>query len=411
MSSADANVGVQLPARVNRLGPVGFVVAFGLISMLGDVVYEGARSVTGPFLGTLGASALVVGVVTGIGEAVGLVLRLFTGPLSDRTQRYWAITITGYAITVIAVPLLAVAGHLWVAVVFIVAERLGKAVRTPARDTMLAHAGGKIGLGRAFALHEALDQVGAFAGPLIVALGIFAFGGYRPGFALLAIPGALLLVVVSALRTRVPDPSAYDQDGRQRKLTTVRGAWSLPSRFWAYAVFTATSMVGFATFAILAFHLQKHHIISSALIPIVYAVAMGVDAVSALASGWVYDRYGLRGLIVVPVLAAVIPWLSFSSSVALVWIGAIAWGAAMGIQESTLRAAVAHLVPAAQRGTGYGTFSAIYGLAWLGGSIMIGALYEVSVVAVGFGVLAVELLAVLAFVRLLTLEPVAVRSR
>jgi MFS family permease len=398
---AEANLRTQAPGTVNRLGPLGFIVVFGLISMLGDIVYEGARSVTGPFLGTLGASALVVGVVTGVGEAVGLVLRLFTGPLSDRTGRYWAITITGYAITVVAVPLLAVAGHLWVAVIFIVGERLGKAVRTPARDTMLAHAGGKLGLGRAFALHEALDQIGAFAGPLIVALGIFAVGGYRPGFALLAIPGALLLVVVGMLRARVPDPAAYDHEGRQRKMTTVKGAWSLPSRFWAYAIFTGLSMVGFATFAILAFHLEKHHVISAGLIPIVYAVAMGVDALTALASGWSYDRHGLRGLIIVPALAAAIPWLSFSSSAGLIWVGAILWGAAMGIQESTLRAAVADLVPVSQRGTGYGVFSAIYGLAWLGGSIMIGALYEVSVVAVAIGVLAAQVLAVGAFIRLL----------
>jgi MFS family permease len=399
--NAEANLRMQPPSTVNRLGPLGFIVVFGLISMLGDIVYEGARSVTGPFLGTLGASALVVGVVTGVGEAVGLVLRLFTGPLSDRTGRYWAITISGYAITVVAVPLLAVAGHLWVAVIFIVGERLGKAVRTPARDTMLAHAGGKLGLGRAFALHEALDQVGAFAGPLIVALGIFSVGGYRPAFALLAIPGALLLIVLGVLRVRVPDPAAYDHDGRQRKMTTVRGAWSLPARFWAYAIFTALSMVGFATFAILAFHLAKHHVISAGLIPIVYAVAMGVDALTALASGWSYDRHGLRGLIIVPALAAAIPWLSFSTSAALIWVGAILWGAAMGIQESTLRAAVADLVPVAQRGTGYGVFSAAYGLAWLGGSIMIGALYEVSVVAVGIGVLAAQVLAVGAFIRLL----------
>ena len=184
------------PRSTNRLPPLGFVLAFGVVSLLGDFVYEGARSVAGPFLATFGASAALVGVVTGAGEAVALVFRLFTGRLSDRTGRHWALSIAGYLITVTAVPFLAAAQALWQASALIVAERFGKAVRTPARDTLLAQAGsGTLGRGRVFAVHEAMDQSGALLGPLLVAV-MVAVSGYRLGFAVLAVPAVLLAVAV-----------------------------------------------------------------------------------------------------------------------------------------------------------------------------------------------------------------------
>ena len=157
-------------------------------SLLADFVYEGARSIVGPFLATFGASAGLVGFITGAGEAVALVSRLWTGKLSDRTGRHWALSILGYVITVVSVPLLATAWALWPAAVLVVAERFGKAVRTPARDTMLAQASSDVGRGRAFALHEALDQTGALIGPLVVAAAV-ALSGFRLGFAILAVPG------------------------------------------------------------------------------------------------------------------------------------------------------------------------------------------------------------------------------
>ncbi|BCI87408.1 hypothetical protein NIIDMKKI_26140 [Mycobacterium kansasii] len=146
-----------------------FVAVFGVVSLLADFVYEGARSITGPLLASLGATGLVVGVVTGIGEAAALALRLVSGPLADRTRRFWAWTVAGYALTLITVPLLGVAGALWVACSLVIAERVGKAVRSPAKDTLLSHAASVTGRGRGFAVHEALDQVGAVIGPLTVA--------------------------------------------------------------------------------------------------------------------------------------------------------------------------------------------------------------------------------------------------
>lgn len=354
------------------------MLVFGLVSGLGDVVYEGARSITGPFLATFGASAALVGVVTGLGEAVALVLRLVSGRLSDSTGRHWALSITGYAITLAAVPLLALAGPLWLVSALIIAERFGKAVRSPARDTMLAEASVEMGRGRTFAVHEALDQSGALVGPLLVALVLAVGAGYRTAFALLAVPGLLAMLVLTWLRRQVPAPAAYDPavHARQTKPVAVRGFSRL---YWQYAAFTAATMTGFATFALLAYHVQLRQVLPTAQIPVLYALAMGAAALAALGSGEMYDRIGLRGLVALPALGAVLPVLSFSTTAVLVWLGAALWGALMGVHESTMRAAVADLVPAGRRGAGYGTFTAVYGLAWLIGPTAIGALYDRSI--------------------------------
>jgi MFS family permease len=375
------------------------VLIFGLVSGLGDFVYEGARSITGPYLATFGASAALVGIVTGVGEAVALVFRLYTGRLSDRIGRHWTISITGYAITMVSVPLLAVAGPLWLACVFIIGERFGKAVRTPARDTMLAEASVDMGRGRAFAVHEALDQSGALVGPLVVAAVLATHHSYQAGFAILAIPGGLAMLTLFYLRQQAPRPSAYDPSiqALQAKPVTVRG---FSRRYWQYAAFTAATMAGFATFAVLAYHLQHRHVVSPTQIPLMYALAMGVSALASLGSGDVYDRIGLRGLVVLPVFGAVVPFLSFSTSVGLVWVGAGLWGALMGVHESTMRAAVADLVPRERRGAGYGTFTAVYGLSWMLGTALIGVLYDVSIDAAITFTIAVQVVALLLFVPL-----------
>jgi MFS family permease len=388
----------------NRITPMRFVLAFGLISALGDVVYEGARSITGPFLATFGASAALVGFVTGAGEAVALVFRFWTGTLSDRTGRHWAISIAGYALTMVSVPLMAAAWTLWPAAALVISERFGKAVRTPARDTMLAQASVDIGRGRAFAIHEAIDQSGAFAGPLLVAAAVAISGGFRWGFAILALPGAAAIAVILMLRRAVPQPAAYEHASTSGKARPSLEPTNLPARFWWYAAYTALNMTGFATFAVLAYHLHVRHVVADSIIPIVYAVAMGLAALGALASGWLYDRVGLRGLVVVPFLTAAVPFLSFSTTPALIWVGAVVWGAGLGMHESTMRAAVADLVPARRRGAGYGTFTAIYGLAWMAGGTALGALYAHSTGSAELFVVATQVVALVAFL------PVSARS-
>jgi MFS family permease len=379
----------------NRLTPMRFVVAFGVVSLLADFVYEGARAITGPFLATFGASAALVGFVTGAGEAVALVFRLFTGRVSDRTGRHWALSIAGYAITLVAVPVLALAQALWQAAGLVIAERFGKALRTPARDTMLAQASTQSGHGWSFAVHEALDQTGAVLGPLLVAA-MVAVSGYRLGFAILAVPAALALLALAWLRRAVPVPAAYEA-GAPALAARLGEPTGFSRRFWLYSAFTAISMLGFATFGLLGYHLQVQHVVAPALIPVVYATAMGAAALAALASGRLYDRVGLRALAVAPPLAAAVPLLAFSTAPGLAWTGGIVWGAAMGIHESTRRAAVADLGPAARRGAGYGTFTAVYGLAWLAGGTIVGALYEHSIAATAAFTVATQLAAMIAF--------------
>ena len=134
-----------------------FIILLGIVSLFADMTYEGARSITGPYLALLGASAAVVGFVAGFGELVGYALRLVSGYMADKTRRYWAMTIIGYAVNLLAVPLLALAGNWPMAAILLIAERMGKAIRTPPRDVMLSHAASQVGRGWGFGLHEAMD--------------------------------------------------------------------------------------------------------------------------------------------------------------------------------------------------------------------------------------------------------------
>ncbi|MEV7155265.1 MFS transporter [Streptomyces misionensis] len=382
-----------------RMGPWRFVVWFGTVSLLADVVYEGARSITGPLLASLGASALLVGVVTGAGEAAALGLRLVSGPLADRTGRFWGLAIGGYALTVVSVPLLGVAGVLWAACVLVIAERVGKAVRSPAKDTLLSHAAAATGRGRGFAVHEALDQIGALVGPLLVA-GVLALTGddYGPALGVLALPGLAVLLVLSWLRARVPSPQEYERE--TRAAAPEPGAGRLPRAFWTYAAFTAVTTSGFAPFGVLSYHLVQRHLLTAAWVPVLYAAAMAVDALAALATGWLYDRIGPRVLVALPVLTAAVAALAFTGTAPVAAAGSLVWGAAMGIQESTLRATVADLVPAGRRATAYGLFAGAVGAGSLVGGALTGGLYGYSVpllvtVVVAVQVLAVALLAAL----------------
>ena len=196
MNTRDADT---RPAAGQRTA-LHFVVLIGLTSLFADMTYEGSRGVTGPFLGTLGATGALVATIAGAGEFVGYALRWVSGVLADRTRRYWAITLAGYAINLLAVPALALAGTWQAAAAFIILERTGKALRTPARDAMLARTGW------VFGLHEALDQTGATLGPLIVA-GVLALrGDYRLAFAWLLVPALLALSLLVLARLRFPRP-------------------------------------------------------------------------------------------------------------------------------------------------------------------------------------------------------------
>lgn len=367
------------PALTNArvLSPWRAILGFGLVSLAADMVYEGARSITGPLLAGLGASALVVGLVTGAGEAAALLLRLVSGPLADRTARYWTLTIVGYGLTAVCVPLLALApalggAGLAVAALLIVAERIGKAIRSPAKSALLAEAAGSVGRGRGFAVHKALDQVGAFAGPLLVAaLVAVSAGVIWPALAALAIPGAAAMILLVWLRHRFPVTIE-----RRPAAESVRE--SLPRRFHWFAVSAGLATGGLVAFGLISYHASRTGQIPIALVPVLYAGAMAAGAVSALASGHLYDRWGAKVLYALPALAAATPALALSGSTAAIVAGTLLWGAAVGVQDSTVKALVADLVPAPRRATAYGVFAAVQGVAALAGGVLAGALYEQS---------------------------------
>jgi MFS family permease len=352
-----------------------FIILLGIVSLFGDVTYQGARSVTGPYLFSLGASYSVVGLVAGIGEFTGYGLRLASGYLADRTEAYWLLTFIGYGL-LLSVPLLAFAEYWQLAALFIILERIGKALRSPARDTMLSYAAKGVGRGWGFAVHEALDQVGAVIGPVVFSLVLLFYGGYREGFALLLIPALLTLAILAIARKKVPSPQKLETP-EETNGQGIRG--KLPTVFWLYTIFTLFSVAGFANFQLISYHLKVQAIIPDAQIPIMYAIAMGVDALAALVVGKTYDRVGLISLLAVPLLTLPIPFLAFSHNYSLVLIGMVLWGIVMGTQETIMRAAIADLTPVGRRGFAYGIFHTIYGASWFLGSYVMGLLCELSV--------------------------------
>lgn len=203
------------------------VVGFGVVSLAADMVYEGARSVTGPLLASLGASAVLVGLVSGAGEATALLMRLVFGSWADRSRRYWTLTFAGYGLTAVCVPALAVTpflagAGLALACVLILGERLGKAVRSPAKTALLAHAAAAVGLGRGFGVHQALDQIGAVAGPLLVAAVAAAAGTIWPAMAVLIIPGALAMLMLVRIWRSMGNPIASAETQRQPSRSQLR---------------------------------------------------------------------------------------------------------------------------------------------------------------------------------------------
>lgn len=380
----------QPPRQQRSWSPWRTVVAFGLVSLAADMVYEGMRAVAGPFLGSLGASALTVGLVTGAGEAVALVLRLATGAWADRSQRHWRLTVVGYAMTAVCVPLLAVAPFIGgagvaVAATLILLERTGKAVRSPAKSALLARMATPTGRGRGFAVHKALDQVGAFAGPLLLAAAAAVTGVTWPGLALLAIPGALSLALLAQLRRRVPSIAAPDPEDTPTApptpaataatgLRTLGLPTDLPRTFRLFSVAAALATAGLMTFGVISYRFVDAGLVPLAAVPLVYALAMAVEAVAALVTGDLFDRSGGRVLLVVPVLVAAVPLCVFADRLWLVLLGVVVWGMATGVQDSTVKAFVADLVPARRRATAYGLFAAVQGLGAFAGGALAGAL-------------------------------------
>ncbi|HTJ61979.1 MAG TPA: MFS transporter [Candidatus Saccharimonadales bacterium] len=360
--------------KAGRASARSFVLLLGVVSLLGDMTYEGGWSIVGPYMATLGASAAVVGIASGFGELVGYAVRLLSGVTVDRTRGYWPIAFFGYVVNMLAVPALALAGSWPVATALVIAERFGKGVRVPPRDAMLASAASRLGAGWAFGVHEAMDQTGALLGPLAVALVLFIGGTYQVAFAVLAVPAFASLAVLSIARRRFPHP---ERTGEEQ-----RGAVTDRRGFILYTIFASLTVAGFAHFSLISYHITVQRLLSEPLVPLFFAIATGVSAIAALLAGLAFDRVGLASVLFVPVVTAITPFLVFASSPLALGAGLVLWGIVLGAQESTVRAAVAHLVAPGSRATAYGIFNTAYGVAWFIGSAALGVAYDRSIPAV-----------------------------
>ena len=377
-----------------KKSPWAFILLIGVVSLFSDMTHEGARAITGPFLASLGASATIVGFVAGFGELMGYGIRLVSGFISDRTRKYWTLTFIGYFINLLAVPALALAGSWQMAAVLMILERTGRAIRNPARDVMLSHATSSIGHGKGFGVHEALDQIGAVTGPLIVTAVYFFSGSYRQSFGYLLIPAFLALSILVAARMKYPKTEILETKAGDSPAI-------FPKKFfWLYLAAVSLIAAGFADYPLIAFHFSKTSQVSVEMIPVMYAIAMGVDALAALLLGWWFDKQGIKVLIASTLFSLLFAPLVFLGNFYTALAGMVCWGVGMAAQESIVRSVLSAVLPADRKATGFGLFNAAIGLFWFLGSFLMGWLYDISLSwLIGFSMLS-QLAAVPFFVKL-----------
>lgn len=377
-----------------------FVVLFGMVSLFSDMTHESANSIRGAFLSLAGASAAVIGFVSGLGELVGYGLRYVFGRLTDRTRRYWPMVLFGYVLDVVAVPALALVGRNgWVlACALLIIQRLGKAIKKPAKDTVMSFAASQEGVGKSFAIQELLDQIGAVLGPLLLYLIMLfqhrddTFSDYRSCFAFLAIPGAITLLLLWLTYKRFPHPENFEPEPKEYV------PFRVSKRFVVYILGISLFAFGFADYSLIVMHFSRQHLFTAAVLPLLYALAMLTDAASAFVFGWLFDRHARLSLVVSTLVAAPFAVFAFlGSDVTSVVTGVVLWGIGMGAQESILKAAVATMVPKRSRATGYGIFECCFGAAWFLGSWLLGVLYDQSLVAMVIVSVAAQLLAAIVF--------------
>lgn len=367
------------------------ILLLGVVSLLGDIVYEGCRGVVGPYLAFLGAGASAIGLLSGLGEFLGFALRLPFGSLSDRTRSYWGMTILGYGL-LLSVPLLVLAGNWWLAAVLLLVERMGKALRSPARDTILSHATLQVGAGRGFAIHELLDQVGAIAGPLLFSLLLLRLN-YRGAFSVMFFPFLLLMFFLILARRTLPQLPIESET--KLEATKLEEATSLR---W-YNLFVFFSVAGLLPFPLLAYHLKVGGLVAESSIPLVYSLAMGADALMAYPIGVAFDRLGMVSLSLASLFSAMVPLAMLPGFPSLL-LGAVALGFAISAHETVMRAAVAKLSASERRGRAYGGFQSVYGISYLLGNSICGLLYERGRFLLSLYVLVMEALSLLVLAKL-----------
>ena len=361
------------------------IIIFGIISLLGDMVYESARGANSQYFELIGISAAKVGLVFGIGEFLGYFLRLISGVISDKSKKPWAFMFIGYGM-LFFVPLMGLTQNWNVLFVLILMERIGKAIRNPSKDTVLsAISENQVGVGFAFGLQEALDQVGAFLGPLIFTA-VFYFTGkntlaeYSLGYKFLFIPFVLLMLFLYYSYRVISKGNLLGEEyGREFK------SEKLKPIFWMYMAFTFFATLGFLNFSTLGYHMKSQNILTDGKITLIYSVAMIVDALTALIVGRLYDKLkeksgkkdgGILVLGAIPVVTLLLPFFGLTMSKSLIIVSMIIFGIIMGTHETIMRSAIADITPFDKRGTGYGVFNTGYGLALFLGATITGYLYD-----------------------------------
>jgi len=379
-------------SKEERAVALRFIVCLGVVSLFADMTYEGAYSIIGPFLKDLGANATQVGIIAGLGEMIAASLRYFSGKLVDRTRAYWGVAIFGYVLNLVVVPAMAFAGNWQMAALLVVMERTGKSLRGPARDVLLSEATGKVGHGWGFGLHAAMDQTGAVLGPLLMVAAVARTQHFGPAFLRLAIPAGAALAALLAARAVYPNAGATTPKPAKQQ--------TLPKVFWMYVAAAGVLACGFVDFPLLAYHFQKTAIAKPAIIPLLYAGAMGVNGLTAMIFGKLFDRYGIQILtfgLLVSMFALPLGFLGGSTGA----VAAVAcWAVGLGVQDASLRPGIAQVVSMNKRGTAFGAFNGVYGIAWFLGSATMGLLYDHSLLAlVLFGMVA-QVTAAIMFYRL-----------
>ncbi len=349
-----------------------FVVVMGVVNLFADMTYEGARGVAGAFLGHLGASGTAVGAIAGGGELAGYLIRSVSGTIADRTGRYWLNAWVGYAINMLCVPALAFAGSWPAAAGLLVGERVGRGIRKPVIAASLSEAGRHVGDGTAFGINEILDQVGATAGPLIVAFAAVR-GGYSLGFGVLIVPAliTLLVLAVAASAGKAFTPRDTGVAG-----STVRD-WPALRR---YAIGGALFAAGYVDFALIAFRFERDHVMSLPAISISFALAMASGALAAPILGRLFDRVGRPVIAIALALTALATPLAFFGHGAIAQTGAALWGVGVAVQDALLLALVSTVI-AKKKATAFGLYDLAFGIAWFAGSLICGILLDRSVPA------------------------------
>ena len=386
-----------------------FIVLFGIVSLFSDMTHEGASSIRGAYLSLLGASAGAIGFVSGLGEMIGYSMRYVFGRITDKTKQYWPMVILGYVLDIIAVPALALVGeHGWLAAcLLLVVQRMGKAIKKPAKDTVMSFAASQEGAGKSFGIQELLDQIGAFLGPVLLYLVMLfrqegpLFRIYASCFAVLAIPGAVTLVLLLVTRAKFPNPERFEPEPKEYI------PFKLKKEFILYIAGISLFAFGFLDYSLVIMHVSQNYtslapglaetssLVNSGTLPLLYAGAMLVDAVAALVFGMLYDKKGVGALVLSTLISAPFAFFVFlCRSVPLLLVGIALWGVGMGAQESILKAAVSGMVPKQSRATGYGIFECSFGVFWFLGSWILGSLYDVSKVAMVIVSMAAQLAAI-----------------